>query len=59
MPRARWKQNVRGPFAVGDLLSGSVKRVAGSVGEGIVAAPHVHFAEQDRLLMDMTSAASV
>jgi thioredoxin reductase (NADPH) len=37
--------NVRGLFAVGDLRSGSVKRVAASVGEGaqVVAALHAYF----------------
>jgi thioredoxin reductase (NADPH) len=29
-------------FAVGDIRSGSVKRVASSVGEGSVAVPAVH-----------------
>jgi thioredoxin reductase (NADPH) len=38
--------NVRGLFAVGDLRSGSIKRVAASVGEGaqVVAALHAYFA---------------
>ena len=43
--------NVPGLFAVGDIRSGSIKRVAASVGEGaqVVAALHLHFAEKDRL----------
>jgi thioredoxin reductase (NADPH) len=42
--------NVRGLFAVGDIRSGSVKRVAASVGEGaqVVAALHAFLAEADR-----------
>ena len=31
-----------GVFAVGDVRSGSVKRVASAVGEGSVAIRHVH-----------------
>jgi len=31
-----------GIFAIGDVRSGSVKRVAASVGEGGVAIAHVH-----------------
>jgi thioredoxin reductase (NADPH) len=40
--------NIRGIFAVGDVRSGSVKRVAASVGEGaqVVAALHTYFAGQ-------------
>jgi thioredoxin reductase (NADPH) len=40
--------NVPGVFAVGDIRSGSVKRVAASVGEGaqVVAALHAYFATQ-------------
>ena len=39
--------NVPGLFAVGDIRSGSIKRVAASVGEGaqVVAALHAHFAK--------------
>jgi len=42
--------NVHGLFAVGDIRSGSVKRVAASVGEGaqVVAALHAFLAEADR-----------
>ena len=38
--------NVPGLFAVGDIRSGSIKRVAASVGEGaqVVAALHLYFA---------------
>lgn len=34
--------SVRGIFAVGDVRSGSVKRVASAVGEGSVVAPAIH-----------------
>lgn len=39
-----------GVFAIGDVRSGSVKRVAAAVGEGaqVVAALHAHFAERDQ-----------
>jgi thioredoxin reductase (NADPH) len=42
--------NVPGLFAVGDIRSGSIKRVAASVGEGaqVVAALHAYFAEDAR-----------
>ena len=42
--------NVHGLFAVGDIRSGSVKRVAASVGEGaqVVAALHAFRAEAER-----------
>ena len=38
----RWKPSVPGVFAVGDVRSGSVKRVGGAIGEGaqVVAALH-------------------
>jgi thioredoxin reductase (NADPH) len=41
--------NVHGLFAVGDIRSGSIKRVAASVGEGaqVVAALHAFLAEAD------------
>jgi thioredoxin reductase (NADPH) len=42
--------SVRGVFAIGDVRSGSVKRVAGAVGEGaqVVAALHAFFAASER-----------
>jgi thioredoxin reductase (NADPH) len=42
--------NVHGLFAVGDIRSGSIKRVAASVGEGaqVVAALHAYLAAADR-----------
>ena len=48
---ASLETNVHGLFAVGDIRSGSIKRVAASVGEGaqVVSALHLHFAEEDRL----------
>lgn len=48
--------NVPGIFAVGDVRSGSVKRVASGVGEGAVAIPYVHRYLDDRA---RTSAATV
>lgn len=51
LPRRRWhigrlplhlETSMRGVFAVGDVRSGSVKRVASSVGEGSVAVTMVH-----------------
>jgi thioredoxin reductase (NADPH) len=41
---------MRGVFAIGDVRSGSVKRVAASVGEGaqVVAAIHAYLADIDR-----------
>jgi thioredoxin reductase (NADPH) len=43
------QSSVRGVFAVGDVRSGSVKRVGGAIGEGaqVVAAIHRYLAEQD------------
>jgi thioredoxin reductase (NADPH) len=42
--------NIHGLFAVGDIRSGSIKRVAASVGEGaqVVAALHGYLAEAER-----------
>jgi thioredoxin reductase (NADPH) len=42
--------SMRGVFAIGDVRSGSVKRVAASVGEGaqVVAAIHAYLADIDR-----------
>ncbi len=42
----------RGVFAIGDVRSGSVKRVGAAIGEGaqVVAAIHSYLAEQDRAL---------
>ena len=42
---------MHGLFAVGDIRSGSVKRVAASVGEGaqVVAALHAFLAEAERM----------
>ena len=47
---ASLETNVHGLFAVGDIRSGSIKRVAASVGEGaqVVAALHLYFSERDR-----------
>jgi thioredoxin reductase (NADPH) len=43
--------SMRGVFAIGDVRSGSVKRVAASVGEGaqVVAAVHAYLADLDRV----------
>jgi thioredoxin reductase (NADPH) len=42
------QSSIRGVFAVGDVRSGSVKRVGGAIGEGaqVVAAIHRYLAEQ-------------
>jgi thioredoxin reductase (NADPH) len=37
-----YSTNVQGIFAIGDVRSGSVKRVASAVGEGSVVIQHVH-----------------
>jgi thioredoxin reductase (NADPH) len=46
-PRRPLETSLPGVFAIGDVRSGSVKRVAASVGEGaqVVAALHVFLAE--------------
>ena len=46
-----YSTNVPGVFAIGDVRSGSVKRVASAVGEGSVVIQHVHhYLEEARLL---------
>lgn len=40
--RGPFETSVRGIFAVGDVRSGSVKRVASAVGEGSVVVPSIH-----------------
>ena len=43
--------SVPGVFAIGDVRSGSVKRVASAVGEGSVVIQHVHhYVDEARLL---------
>jgi thioredoxin reductase (NADPH) len=37
-----FETSVRGVFAVGDVRSGSVKRVASAVGEGAIVVPEIH-----------------
>ena len=39
---ADYATNVPGVFVIGDVRSGSVKRVASAVGEGSVVIQHVH-----------------
>jgi thioredoxin reductase (NADPH) len=39
---ARWRSSVPGVFAVGDVRSGSVKRVGGAIGEGAAAVAQIH-----------------
>ena len=48
--RHPFETSQRGIFAIGDVRSGSVKRVAASVGEGagVVAAIHSYLADSDR-----------
>ncbi len=36
------ESNVPGVFAVGDVRSGSVKRVGGAIGEGAAAVAQIH-----------------
>ena len=45
-PSAPLESNIPGVFAVGDVRSGSVKRVGGAIGEGaaVVALIHQHLA---------------
>ncbi|MBB3176616.1 FAD-dependent oxidoreductase [Variovorax sp. Sphag1AA] len=47
---AALESSVPGVFAVGDVRSGSVKRVGGAIGEGaaVVALIHQHLAERER-----------
>jgi thioredoxin reductase (NADPH) len=40
--RGHFETSVRGIFAVGDVRSGSVKRVASAVGEGSIVVPEIH-----------------
>ncbi|MGP0060755.1 MAG: FAD-dependent oxidoreductase [Beijerinckiaceae bacterium] len=46
-PQHNYETNVGGVFAVGDVRSGSVKRVGSAIGEGagVVAALHAHLAD--------------
>lgn len=48
--RRPFETSLSGVFAIGDVRSGSVKRVAASVGEGavVVAALHAYLADSDR-----------
>ncbi len=50
MARNLFETSLRGIFAIGDVRSGSVKRVASSVGEGagVVAAIHAYLADLSR-----------
>jgi thioredoxin reductase (NADPH) len=41
------ESNVPGVFAVGDVRSGSVKRVGGAIGEGAAVVPQLHIALAD------------
>ena len=45
--------NIRGVFAVGDIRSGSVKRVGAAIGEGAAVVPQLHacFADMVRTLL--------
>jgi thioredoxin reductase (NADPH) len=46
-PQHTYETSVGGVFAVGDVRSGSVKRVGSAIGEGagVVAALHAHLAD--------------
>jgi len=39
---AEFPSNVFGVFAVGDVRSGSTKRVGGAIGEGAAVVPQLH-----------------
>jgi thioredoxin reductase (NADPH) len=57
-PRRPLETSVPGVFAIGDVRSGSIKRVAASVGEGaqVVAALHAFLAEaSDKAALGVTS----
>src|SRR5262249_30990449 len=41
------ESNIPGVFAVGDVRSGSVKRVGGAIGEGAAVVPQLHTALAD------------
>lgn len=41
-PAAPLETSIRGVFAVGDVRSGSVKRVGGAIGEGAAVVPQIH-----------------
>jgi thioredoxin reductase (NADPH) len=51
--RAQLESSIAGVFAVGDVRSGSVKRVGGAIGEGAAAVAQIH-----QYLSDRRSAAS-
>ena len=40
--RGALESSVEGLFAVGDVRSGSVKRVGGAIGEGAAVVAHIH-----------------
>jgi thioredoxin reductase (NADPH) len=42
LPSQSWETNLRGVFAIGDVRSGSVKRVAAAVGEGAQVVATLH-----------------
>jgi thioredoxin reductase (NADPH) len=52
--------SVRGVFAIGDVRSGSTKRVAAAVGEGaqVVAALHAFLAETEKQPAEILKAGS-
>ena len=55
------ESSIPGVFAVGDVRSGSVKRVGGAIGEGaqVVASIHQYLARQDAERAERTSPAAV
>ena len=58
--RAPLESSVAGIFAVGDVRSGSVKRVGGAIGEGAAAVAQIHqYLAQRRVELEMPAAASV
>ena len=53
-PLLPFETNIPGVFAAGDVRYGSVKRVAGAVGEGSVAVGSVHQYLGEQVLIDAT-----
>jgi thioredoxin reductase (NADPH) len=49
--------NLRGVFAIGDVRSGSTKRVAAAVGEGAQVVAQLHTLLADRAKAESTAAA--
>jgi thioredoxin reductase (NADPH) len=59
--RRPFETSLRGVFAIGDVRSGSVKRVAAAVGEGaqVVATLHSFLADRSRQLAALTNGSAI